>query len=133
MLPVSVLILAGICLVLMAHTHQIEQPAPGGSGGEPLNLNETRSSAQLEPLLDFYDNPRDRSFAAVRILSYLHDRDRIDSVNEIREIRVSVQDIKRRGGLTSFAERLTKLENSDGSESVPLLTSAHVRNLRAKL
>jgi cell division protein FtsI/penicillin-binding protein 2/cell division protein FtsW (lipid II flippase) len=128
LLPVSIVIVAGICLVVSAQTHQMQ-------GAELVNLNEMDSSAQLQSLLDFYENPKDASFAAVSLWVFLQDHGRVDSVNALREARVSQRDIRRTRGLTSFPERLGSLREADPKEDVLLavLTAAQVRQLRTRL
>ncbi len=135
LLPVSIAVLAGICLVLTAQSYQMSNPVPGIEGGKPLNLNEISSSGQIQPLLNFYDNPRDRVFAALKILVFLQDSGRLNSVNDLREIRVTRREIKRTRGLSSFAERLSELSDNgqDDRISVPLLTFAQLRQLRPQL
>ena len=129
MLSVSVLILGGIFLILAAQS-------PGMQRSEQtLNLNEINSSAQIPPLLNFYDNPRDRNFAVLQIMGFLLDKERgrIESVSELRQIRVTRRDIDRRGGLSSFADRARGLRSGDPDESLALLTPAQVRELRERL
>ena len=66
MLPVSVLILGGSFLVVKAQSYEMQR------AGKPLNLNEIDSSAQIQPLVNFYENPRDRNFALFeRITDFL--------------------------------------------------------------
>ena len=129
LLPVSIVIIAGILLVVTAQSRQMEET------GRPLDLNEISSSAQLQSLLDFYDNPKDGQFAALNIWAFLQDRGRIDSVSELREIRLSGSDVRRARGLTSFPERLSGPGEGKGNKeiSLPLLTAAQIRQLRARL
>jgi cell division protein FtsW (lipid II flippase) len=135
LLPVSIAIIAGICLVLRAQSYQMEIPTPGIIGGKPLNLNGIKSADQIQPLLDFYENPNDRAFAALNILNFLQERTRMDSVNELREMRVPLAEIRRQHALGSFTERLRILreENGSAAEGLPLLTSAQIRQLRGRL
>ena len=110
LVPVSIVIIAGIYLVLMAQSHQMQQTIPGGNGGALINLNEINASDQLQSLLDFYDNPKDRTFSALKILVFLQDRGRLDSVNDLREIRVTRSEIEQTRGLTSFKQRLEEIQ-----------------------
>ena len=131
MLPVSIVIIAGIYLVLAAQSRHAEIFAFGGA---PLNLNEINSSAQLQPLLDFFDNPSDRAFAAHKILAFIQDRGPVESVNYLREIRITRREIERERGLSSFAERLSAFrEDQTVPLSFPLFTSAQLRQLRTGL
>jgi cell division protein FtsI/penicillin-binding protein 2/cell division protein FtsW (lipid II flippase) len=135
LLPVSVVIIAGICLVLMLQSHQMEDAVPGTDQGKLLNVNEISSSIQLQSLLNFYESPREQTFAALRVMAFLQDRGRIDSVVELREIRITPLEIERTKGLNSFAERLSKLREADpgAANSLPLFTYAQIRQLRAQI
>jgi cell division protein FtsI/penicillin-binding protein 2/cell division protein FtsW (lipid II flippase) len=135
LLPVSIVILAGTYLVLTAQSNLMEIRATGSAGVKPINLNGISSSAELQSLLDFYENSRDRTFAALRMMVFLQERERIDSVSELREIRVTQQETARLGRLSSFAERFkaAREENGAETESLPLLTSAQMRQLRSQL
>lgn len=86
LLSVSVVLTAGMWLIVLAQSYRAETSEPAG---KPLNLNEARSSADLMPLLGFLDNPQDRNFAASKISAFLQDRERLDSVNELQSIKVS--------------------------------------------
>ena len=131
LLAVSIVIAAGIYLVVEAQSRLMPISFPGG---DLVNLNEINSSAQLLPLLDFYDNSKDCAFAAVKIVTFLQDRGPVESVNDLREIRITQRDIERERGLSSFAERLrASREDQSMPTSIPLLTSAQVRQLRARL
>jgi cell division protein FtsI/penicillin-binding protein 2/cell division protein FtsW (lipid II flippase) len=132
LLLVSIVMTAGMWLVLLAQSYRAEISEPAG---KPLKLNEVRSSADLMPLLGFFDNPQERSFAASRILAFIQDRERLNSVNELQSIRVSRRQIDRTGGLSSFVERLRQrhTDRGEGSVSIPLLTPAQVRHLRPLL
>jgi cell division protein FtsI/penicillin-binding protein 2/cell division protein FtsW (lipid II flippase) len=134
LLTVSAVIVTGICLLLAAQSSQWEAPVPGVAGGKPVNLNEINSTFQLQSLLDFYDSPRDRNFAALHIMAFLQDKGRIESVSELREIRITPREIERPGGLSAFVERLKVLraEGRDAPVSLPLLTSADMRRLRSQ-
>ncbi len=131
LLAISILIAAGIYLVLAAQSRQMPIPA---AGGELLNLNEINSPAQLQPLLDFYDNSSDCAFAAVKIVAFLQDRGPVESVNDLRKIRITQSEIERERGLGSFADRLRAArEDPAAPASFFLLTSAQVRQLRTRL
>jgi cell division protein FtsW (lipid II flippase) len=135
LLLVTAILVLGIALALMAQSRQMEEIVPGASGGVLLNLNEINTSAQIQPLLGFYENPKDGTFAALRALVFLQDHDRLDSVNELKIIRVTQREIERTRGLASFKERLAKLraEHPDDTDSIPLFTSAQIRQMRGRL
>jgi cell division protein FtsW (lipid II flippase) len=133
MILVSILLIGGIWLILKTQSYE-EMEKSGIRGSKPLNLNEVRSSAELQPLLSFYDSPRDQTFAALRILVFLQEQGSVGSVNDLRKIRITPREIERTKGLSSFAERL-KESREDGKEdtSLPLLTSSQMRQLRSLL
>jgi cell division protein FtsI/penicillin-binding protein 2 len=132
LVPVSVVIAVGMCLVLMQQSHQMNADVSGSGTGKILNINEIDSFAQLQAILSFYESPRDRNFAALRMMAFLQDHGRIESVGELREIRITPLEIERTRGLSSFADRLgdARKENK-GVDSLPLLTYAQIRQLRS--
>jgi hypothetical protein len=103
-------------------------------GNKLLNLNDLQSSAELQSPLGFFDDPQDRNYAALRILAFLQDQGPIASVNELRQIRVSRNQVKRTSGLSYYAELLKKSsEDGEKEATLPLLTPAQVRQLRPML
>jgi cell division protein FtsI/penicillin-binding protein 2/cell division protein FtsW (lipid II flippase) len=101
--------------------------------GAPLNLNEAHAPGDLVPLLQFFENPQDRDFAARRIVSFLQEKGTVQSVSDLRTIRVTRDQLTREGA-SIFRERLQKPgQGGTGELSVPLLTSAQFRQLRPLL
>jgi cell division protein FtsI/penicillin-binding protein 2/cell division protein FtsW (lipid II flippase) len=134
LLLVSITLLVGIGLVLTAQSRQMDAAIPG-SGGRLPNLNEMNSTAQLQSLLGFYENPKDATFAALRVMVFLQDRGPIDSVSELRDIQITLREIERNKGLTDLRERAQKLREEDpkNNSSMPLFTFAQIRQLRNQL
>jgi cell division protein FtsW (lipid II flippase) len=133
LLPVSIVLIAGIWLVLKAQFYEIEK-APGITGNKPLNLNEVRSPGELQPMLGFYDTPQDRNFAAQKIIVFLQDHSPIESVGALRTLHINRRDVEHAGGAKSFVERLGKTgEKGDADADVPLLTAAQMRLLRPSI
>ncbi len=118
MLLITVILMAGTGLVLSAQSR--------GTPGRALDLNNRRSSADLLPALQFFDDSKDRSFAASSIAAFLRDRGSIGSVSELRAVRATQAQIKKLGASSVFRERLKK----SGEDSIPILTSAQLRQMR---
>ncbi len=131
---VSAVILVGLYLVYSVQSRQMEEAVSVVHGGSLVNLNEMDSSSRFQTLIDFYDTPKDQSFAMLRAMSFLQDRGRIEGIGELREIRVSASDIQRTRGLVSFPERLKKIRENGQTEvdSIPLFTSAQIKQIRAQ-
>jgi cell division protein FtsI/penicillin-binding protein 2/cell division protein FtsW (lipid II flippase) len=115
---ISAVLCAGIWLVLSAQSEQM--------AGQPLNLNEAHAPTDLLPVLQFLDSPPDRAFAASRIYAFLQERETINSLSDLRAIRLERDQLRHAPG--AFNERLKKL--GDGENSLPLLTSAQIRQMR---
>ncbi len=128
---VSTALVLGIGLILLAQSRQVEPAAPSAPGGKLLDLNNLQSSADLQSVLLFLEDPQDRGFAARSILAYIRDRGRVDSVGELRQIRVSRNQLEKAGGL-SFYRELLKRPREDG-DTFPLLTPGQTRRLRPHL
>ena len=77
------------------------------------------------------EDPQDRGFAARSILAYIGDRGRLDSVSELRQIRVSRSQVERASGLSLY-KQLLKRPREEG-DTFPLLTSGQMRKLRPLL
>jgi cell division protein FtsI/penicillin-binding protein 2/cell division protein FtsW (lipid II flippase) len=135
LLLVSITLLVGIGLVLTAQSRQMDAAISGSGGGMLLNLNAINSTAQIQPLLGFYENPKDAAFAVLKLRVFLQDRGRMDSVSELREIRVALREIERNKGLTDLKERAQKLREEDPKNdgSLPLFTFAQIRQMRNQL
>jgi cell division protein FtsI/penicillin-binding protein 2/cell division protein FtsW (lipid II flippase) len=119
LLLISAVLAAGMWLVLSAHSR--------GMSGRPLNLNDAHTPADLLPLLQFFDDPRDRSFAASAIAAFLRDRGPIDSVSDLRSIRTTRDQTKKLGASSVFRERFKT--NESGALSLPLLTWLQLRQM----
>jgi cell division protein FtsI/penicillin-binding protein 2/cell division protein FtsW (lipid II flippase) len=118
LLLISAVLCAGIWLVLSAQSQSV--------AGQPINLNEAHAPADLLPTLQFLDSPQDRSFAASRILAFIREQETINSLSDLRSIGLNRDQVRQATGI--FSERLKKLGN--GENSLPLFTSAQIRQLR---
>jgi len=121
---VSAVVLAGIGLLVMAQT-QTWKEAPV----RPLNLSSAISPAELERVLNLFEHPGDRKFAAQKIVAYLRNH-HPESVGDLRVVRISLQDVARTPDLKSFAQRAGAFRERGSDYSFPLLTSAQMAQLR---
>jgi cell division protein FtsI/penicillin-binding protein 2/cell division protein FtsW (lipid II flippase) len=118
LLLISAVLCVGIWLVLSAQSQSI--------AGQPVNLNKAHAPTDLLPVLQFLDSPQERSFAASRILTFIEEQGAINSLSDLRSIRLSRGQVRQATGI--FSERLKKL--GEGEDSLPLVTSAQLRQLR---
>ncbi len=127
---------SGVWLLMQAFAPELTQAEKEIAHGKLLNLNQVRSPAELLPALTFLENQEDRNFAARQIVEYLRDRERLNSVGELRSIQVASGQVERTRGMKTFPERLKELRGENGargSPTFPLLTSAQFQQLRPLL
>jgi cell division protein FtsW (lipid II flippase) len=122
LLLISAVLCVGIWLVLSAQSRS----AVGRPINLPINLNGAHTPTDLLPALQFLDSPQDRSFAASRIIVFIQEKEAIDSLSDLRFIRLNRDQIRQATGI--FSERVKKFGN--GENSLPLFTSAQLRQLR---
>ena len=136
LLLVSMVLAAGIWLVLRAQAYSLDAAEEAIGRGTLLNLNEIKNLADLYPALGFFADPGDRNFAAQCIVEFVRGRDKIESINELRSIRVTAGQVERTRGPVEFRSRLNDLRaGSSNAErlSLPLLTPAEFQKVRPKL
>ena len=132
LLTATAVFLCGLYLVTGA---RIAANANPGLAAPPLNINAIVGSAELLPLLSFLSDPEDRNFAARRIFEFLGGGP-LGSLNDLRRIRVTSDQVRRTRGLSSFIVRMqqARKEARPGEAvSIPLLTAPQMRFLRPVL
>jgi cell division protein FtsI/penicillin-binding protein 2/cell division protein FtsW (lipid II flippase) len=121
LLLITVVLGIGLWLALSAQSQGMNESA--------YNLNQAADSKELVPLLNFFDDPRERSFAAVSILSYLRDHGPIESVGDLRRVQATRKQI---AGLRVKGILKDRLDKAGAEEdSIPLLSGAQIRQLRS--
>ncbi len=110
----------GLWLVLSAQSQRMN--------GRPFNLVEAATPADLSPLLNFLDDPRERNFTAASIAAFLREKNAINSLNDLRAIRATRKQIAQLGVDGNLRERLKKAGAEE--DSIALLSYAQLRRLR---
>lgn len=90
----SVMVAAGLILVLAAKTSNFREVSGRLERGELLNLNLVSAPEQLAPFLLVFADPAERELAAEKISSYILQHKPLPNVGALARLRVSRQEIE---------------------------------------
>jgi cell division protein FtsI/penicillin-binding protein 2/cell division protein FtsW (lipid II flippase) len=119
LLIITAVLGVGLWLVLSAQAN--------GVPSQSTNLNEAKTPSDLFPVLQFYDDPQERIFAASTILAFLQNHEPLQSLSDLRAIRITLGQINKAGVSGNFKERFKK---GIADNSLSLLTPAQLRQMR---
>ncbi len=94
LLSASVLVCAGLGLVLFAKTANFSELSARLDHGEMLNLNAVTKPEQLLPFLQIYTDPAERELVAERIANYVRTRGPLPNVGALARLRVGRREIE---------------------------------------
>ena len=129
----ALVLLAGIWLIHKAQEPGLKSARDQMAQGTLVNLNGVRGPEELMPALALLEDADDRNFAARLIQQFLRDREKIDSVSELRSIQVTRAQVERTRGLSVFPARLKELGAGGNAAAFPLLTGQQLQQMRAQL
>ena len=90
----SVVICAGLGMVLWAKTANFSELSARLEQGELLNLNAVTKPEQLLPALDFFQDAAERQLVAERITEYIRTHRPLPNVGALARLRVSRQEVE---------------------------------------
>jgi cell division protein FtsW (lipid II flippase) len=135
-------VLFGLVLVYLAVTRPLAEIQKGLAAGEIVNLNDLRQPEQLLPLLEFLDEPAERSFVAREIAEALQGHEAAN-VGELSRLRVPVSTVEKSSRLPGLKARAkaarartaaeASAASSEGEPTVALLTYGQLRQLKPHL
>lgn len=123
-----VVFLLGLTLVYMAVAHPFEETQAGIAKGEIVDLHALRQPEQLLPLLDFLDEPAERTFVARRIFRRVQEEP-VPNVGELAKIRVPISEIQGESSLPVLSQRAEGVQ----APTLSLLTYGQLRELKPHL
>ncbi len=94
----SVMVCAGLGLMLFAKTANFSDLSARLANGELLNLNAVTKPEQLLPALQIFSDPAERELAAERIASYIQKHRPLPNVGALARLRVTRQEIESQPG-----------------------------------
>jgi len=102
----SVVVCAGLCLVLYAKTSNFSDSAARLEHGELLDLNSVTRPDELLPVLQIFPDPAERELVAKRLANYIQTHRPLANVGALARLRVSKQEIENEPGWHMLRDQL---------------------------